>query len=425
MDWPAARRAARDVRALSDAELHALYAAALAEQSRRRFARFARAFDAAQDAIVEQLGTWESMRLALTNPTFLNKVCARVRDLQDPEDGWDIHYSHVVAIVRRCTNLQKITLHSRDLVCDEVMSAITAYSASLRSLEMLNWDFPEIPGQLTDSAIAAVARVHTDLVCLCLGGQPNLADGALHSINLPKLESLDLHSCRGISDSGMAPLMLRCTTLKTLDLGSTRIADATVSAVAMNCPNLICLSLNGSAVTDESVLTLAQRCPNIRLLALENTSVTDESAIALAHGCPRLGVLYLAKTSITSAALVALGSSECPLHQTYIHRCPHVTDAGVTAMLSKWRKVPMSLGGRTLELGLIGTGVTVASVLAIAASLPNLGTLNVENTPCALTDEAADALARGCPDLDEVWYDESIAQVSPATRRAHGFLCPQ
>jgi len=418
MDWPAARRAARDVRALSDAELHALYAAALAEQSRRRFARFARAFDAAQDAIVEQLGTWESMRLALTNPTFLNKVCARVRDLQDPEDGWDIHYSHVVAIVRRCTNLHEITLQSHYLVCDEVMSAITAYSASLRSLEMRH-------GQLTGSAIAAVARVHADLVCLSLDGQSNLADSALHSINLPKLETLNLNGCTGISDSGMAPLMLRCNALKALILSNTRIADATVSAVAMNCPNLISLSLDGSAVTDESVLTLAQRCPNIEELDLRDTSVTDESAIALAHGCPRLGVLYLAKTSITSAALVALGSSECPLRKVCIHRCPHVTDAGVTAMLSKWRKVPMSLGGRTLELGLIGTGVTVASVLAIAASLPNLGTLNVENTPCALTDEAADALARGCPDLDEVWYDESIAQVSPATRRAHGFLCPQ
>ena len=84
----------------------------------------------------------------------------------------------------------------------------------------------------------------------------------------------------------------------------------------------------------------------------------------------------------------------------------------------------MSLGARTLEINLTGTGVTVASVLAIAASLPNLVTLFVEDTPCALTDEAADALARGCPDLDYVRYDRSIAQVSPATRRAHNFLCP-
>ena len=136
-------------------------------------------------------------------------------------------------------------------------------------------------------------------------------------------------------------------------------------------------------------------------------------------------MLYLAKTSITSAALVALGSSECPLRKVYIHRCPHVTDAGVTAMLSKWRKVPMSLGARTLEINLNGTGVTVASVLAIAASLPNLVTLNVENTPCALTDRAADALARGCPDLDYVRYDRSIAQVVRATGRAHGFFRPQ
>ena len=214
-------------------------------------------------------------------------------------------------------------------------------------------------------------------------------------------------------------MMLRCTALKALILSNTRIADATVSAVAMNCPNLICLSLDGSAVTDESVLTLAQRCPNIEQLNLSDTSVTDESAIALAHGCPRLEVLYLVNTSITSAALVALGSSECPLHQFYFHRCPHVTDAGVTAMLSKWRN------RRTLGVCLKGTGVTVASVLAIAASLPNLLSLNVENTPFALTDEAADALARGCPDLLCVWYDRSTAQVSPATRRAHYFLRPQ
>ena len=83
----------------------------------------------------------------------------------------------------------------------------------------------------------------------------------------------------------------------------------------------------------------------------------------------------------------------------------------------------MFIGGKGVCLK--GTGVTVASVLAIAASLPNLVALNVENTPFALTDEAVDALARGCPDLLCVWYDRSIAQISPATRRARDFLRPQ
>ena len=73
-------------------------------------------------------------------------------------------------------------------------------------------------------------------------------------------------------------------------------------------------------------------------------------------------------------------------------KCRNVTDAGVATLLPKWKTAP------NVRLCLIDTGITVASVLAIAANVPNLTLLAVQRArDCHVTDEALCALAHGCP----------------------------
>lgn len=344
---------------------------------------FERVLDAVQDVLAKQLGFWQMMRLAQTSPTFLSRVCGRARDMSSVHefhsDIRKIEVRQLVALLRRCAGLRTVYMCGWNVgkfVCDEVMYALAAYCTSLRSLTMDD-------GEITDCAVATVARVHTDLVELNLHGQ-QLTDGALHAIaqHLPKLENLNLGTCKGISNSGVVALATRCTALKDLSLGGTRVADAAVSAVAMNCPLLEDLNLwDCDGVTDESIITLVERCPKINYLQLQGTS-------------------------ITCAALVALAAGECPLHDLGIEGCSHVSDAGVIAMVPKWRTI------ERLNIDLNSTGVTMASMLEVA-KLPNLVSLDVSKTPCAFTDEALLAFSH-CSALTHLYFDRTAARLTPA-----------
>ena len=350
---------------------------------------FERVLDAVHDVLAKQLGLWQMMRLAQTSPTFLSRVCGRAHDLSNAHplnlDIRKIEVRQLVALIRRCTGLRRVEISgwsNGKLVCDAVMYALAAYCTSLRSLTMDKGTIEK--GEITDCAVANVTRVHTDLVELSLHGQKQLTDGALHAIaqHLPKLEMLNLFGCKRISDSAVVALVTRCTALKDLSLSCTRISDAGVSAVAMNCPLLEDLSL------------------------YDCEGVTDQSIIALAERCPKINYLQLQGTSITCAALVALAAGECPLHDLEFEGCSHVSDAGVIAMVPKWRTV-----GR-LDLDFTDTGVTVASMLEVA-KLPNLVTLDIHKTPCAFTDEALLAFSH-CPALTHLYFDSSAARLTPA-----------
>ena len=102
--------------------------------------------------------------------------------------------------------------------------------------------------------------------------------------------------------------------------------------------------------------------------------------------------LDLSRATITDAALSSLASGECPLEYLRLFDCPNVSDAGLAALLPKWR---------TTRLVLIiegSTRVTVASVFAIAAQVPNARQLHIE---VEVTDEALDAVAHGCPNIQQ------------------------
>ena len=365
-----------------------------------RSTRLEHVLDVVHDEITSKFALWDSMhymmRLAQTSKTIHSIVCARElyfsRDCLDEADA-----DRAVAHLQRCAGLRRIMLHG--IFGADVMLAIAARCTSLRSLFLGNGFMG-----VTDNDIAAVLRVHTGIVELTLKSLHDLTDSALQSIaqHLPQLELLVLDDCIGITNVGVSKLVRSCTALKEIDLRFSPVGGAAVAAIANNCPLLHTLYL---ATTH--LLTGTSHFTDTQL---------DEGIAALARGCPVLRHLDLSRATITDAALSSLASGECPLEYLRLFDCPNVSDAGLAALLPKWRTT-------RLVLSIIGsTRVTVASVFAIAAQVPNARELFIE---VEVTDEALYAVAHGCRNLSSFDFNRWIHCVSRSMVVAVGISHPK
>ena len=300
---------------------------------------------------------------------------------------------------------------------DEVILALTGYCESLRSLEC--YDGFECLG-VSDSAIATVARVHTDIAELALGWQERLTDDALRSIaqHLPKLKVLKIDGSTSFTDAGVIELVQSCTSLKTIHLCDLRCIDTddvnlVISAIAKNCRRLEDLQFCAEGFDED----LEYICPVDTKL--------DEAFAALAPGCPLLRALDLRRLPISDVALIAL--ADCPIRDLRLCDCPNVTDASVTAFLPTWRILPdvnLYFGHNAMTAASIS-----ALILAIAAQVPNLISLSFFSkwSKC-ITDAHLDALARGCPNLMQFEFDdhhdEMEARFEPNYRMEHHWEWP-
>ena len=340
-----------------------------------RRSSFARVFDAVGEELVADLQLADVMRLAQTSSTFLGSVCCRVRSLQLNEVVKNADAQQATALLRRCTGVKTVRMldfhvlrqdEAKNYISDdEIINALMAHCTSLRSLTLEGSDYRRFA---TDSAVAAMARMFTDLEELFLTDQVALTDVALRAmaVHLPKLRLLHCDYCPGISDAGVIELVQKCTSLRSLNLSETHNTDAAGIAIGQTCPNLELLCLN--------------------MTETENKSITDRSLVAIAQGCARLTCLEMSQASLSIVGIEALAASGCRLKKLNLCYCD-ISDACVRALLP--------ILGAAMTLDLDWTGVTVASVSMIANAVPNLRTLYIHNSSCIITYEACAAL-KGC-----------------------------
>lgn len=312
-------------------------------------------------------------------------MCCRVRSLQLHEII-DADANQATALLRRCTGVKTVRIldswSCKDISDDAIINALMAHCTSLRSLTLPgNYDFNR--GFASDSAVAAMARMFTDLEELVLSHQEALTDVALRAmaVHLPKLRRLKCYFCPGISDAGVIELVQKCTSLRSLNLGETPITDAAGIAIGQNCPNLEVLRL-GMAETG-------------------NMSITDRSLVAIARGCARLTCLGLGGALLSIVGIEALAASGCHLQELNLWNCSLISDACVAALL------PMLSAAPKLTIDLDGTGVTVASVSMLANAVPNLISLSLYTNSCIITYEACAAL-KGCPALRDLCVNHEL-----------------
>jgi F-box/leucine-rich repeat protein 2/20 len=357
------------------------------------------------------------MGLALTSNTFLGGVCGRARTLNFVESfGYDVSdgfgANQVTALLRRCDGLRYVSMRGdRPLVDDQLVVALMAYCTSLRSLTLTS-------GSLTDSAVAAMVRVHAGLVELNFACQHKLTDVAPCAIakHLPKLELLNLSYAGAgrrragdneISDDGVIALAQKCTALKTLRLSGIPVTDAALLAVAEHCPELRVLSVGDcDHISDAGVIALVQRCAALKSLDLENTRVTDDVVSAVAKNCPYLEELDLCaqdgdfeiRRDVTDNALRTIAKYLPKLQALRLEDRERISDAGVIELVRSCTALK--------TLNVCDTLVTDAAVVAIAKHCPIIEDLNLQMTNydssrngTVLTDESVVALGQNCPRL--------------------------
>ena len=68
----------------------------------------------------------------------------------------------------------------------------------------------------------------------------------------PKLKSLDLDGCWGVTDRGFIQIAHACHNLEHLNVSFTRIGDDWLGALSEYCSDLLSLNLHRTSVTDVS-----------------------------------------------------------------------------------------------------------------------------------------------------------------------------
>lgn len=250
---------------------------------------------------------------------------------------------------------------------------------------------------LTDEDVATIAQLTSlhDLKIGWVGSGPR---------RLPKL---DVEGVRAATDVGIAPLIERNPSLKTVNWTGGTVDGRTLAALG-RLTGLVELHLREIRMDDEALagltpatklreLTLAgapigdaglahlARLPQLQILDLRRTRVTSAGMVHLAQ-LPNLTQLNLDETAIDDAGLLALHPRVAALDLLSLHGT-RITDAGVVTLADAGRLMTLDLGGTQLSdaslpvlgrlpqlhgLYLSGAGTTAAGEASIIASRPYL-----------------------------------------------------
>eukprot|EP00899_Mesostigma_viride_P012606 jgi/Mesvir1/21346/Mv20836-RA.1 len=255
-----------------------------------------------------------------------------------------------------------------------------------------------------------------------------------------QLTTLELDSCRGVSDICLFSVAAKCSELRNLDVGGCQlITDAGVSAIAAACRQLEHLNLGSlPSVTDGSMLAIAALCPHLQHLDVNETNVRDVGIIAVARSCPALRVLNVADCKGVGDDSAVVVAENCQMLESLEYSESGIGDRGVAAVMLKCLQLQeldiyceasddvVRLGPgscRQLFSLSIYADLTnhVISVLAAHCSvLTHLVLYNVA------TDDMVAAFAAHCPHLEvldaddsEVLTDAGVMAVANNCRRLH------
>lgn len=189
-----------------------------------------------------------------------------------------LHASHVAQMQEYCVNMSTLKLcgYRRDELFRHSLPCLTSLDLSkCTTANILAQSVSENCHALTvlklvdchdlsNSAVALLARGCPDLIFLNLDRCDKLSDAAVISLSLAcsKLSSLSLRRVHKVTDTGVMSLQ-RCSALVHLDLsGCPKVSNASLDALAVGCTALASLVLgrcmvvvDGSRVTTKRVLS--------------------------------------------------------------------------------------------------------------------------------------------------------------------------
>lgn len=244
--------------------------------------------------------------------------------------------SHAVdSLEKYCKNLTSISI----IDCNDPTASI------LR----LAWGFPKLksislmdcPG-LSDHAVMDLARYCPLLESLNISGSNSITDAAF--VNLMrfdlKLKHLDFSECPNLTTVHICQLIENCKDyLQCLNLEDIPHLDIVrVINTLRHCRHLTAINFGGqTALTDEMIIPLIQSLPLLHGVAFSRCKLlTDKTIKALQAHCPRLSNLAISRSLISDEGLALLVELPNLLHFD-ISECPNVTNEGIILFCSGHR----------------------------------------------------------------------------------------
>jgi len=239
---------------------------------------------------------------------------------------------------------------------------------------------------------------------------------------LDHIEELDLSGCRGVTDRGLAELLLHTHSLRRLDVSyCAGIGVRTFQQLARCCPSLTYLSVSACrSFNDECLRAIGGGLHKLRELHMDDCwNVTATGVLHLANGCKHLRMINCSGTynAVNESALQALvdrcstsikelNFTGCPLTDAALRVLMRGRDTGTgdgvdgdiqAGGLTRLRRLQISILGRMgpSAAELTDTGITH---IAHSAAASTLRTLDISGCQ-TLTDASIQLLALHCPNL--------------------------
>lgn len=235
---------------------------------------------------------------------------------------------------------------------------------------------------------------------------PNLTD-----INLPYHLSADdvklipYESLLAISFGGyhtsehfLEELCINCPHLCSINISSCDLNNSHIEVLVRYHKNMQSLMLTVDQDMHEGLVPLVAISTSLEYLSLDSPFITDLTVNALATHCPRLKCLMLDRSpTISSRAMADLLHRCSKLEQLHLPFSCCVNDALLFVLSASCRSL--------LQLVIHGAQVTDTGILALAAALPGLQSLDLSSCH-GISDASVQAVCYHCRDLRELFLDD-------------------
>ncbi|XP_077482441.1 F-box/LRR-repeat protein 15 isoform X2 [Stigmatopora argus] len=149
----------------------------------------------------------------------------------------------------------------------------------------------------------------------------------------PRLQTLDLSGCNGLTRHALVAVSLTCVHLRHLAVARCDFVDGpSLRSLADHCGELRSLDLSGCCrLTDATICYLAKKCVRLTFLSLAvNENITDESVEDVAKNCRGLEHLDLTCCLRVRDVSIRTVAEYCPkLQSLKVKHCHHVTESSL------------------------------------------------------------------------------------------------
>ena len=263
--------------------------------------------------------------------------------------------TNIKSLVASQKLMLKVSINNSPAVTDESLKIIAQNCAGLKELSVTYCENVVFAPETMATFSSACFRLVKLKLCTRLRIDEALRQVSIYCVYL---EELDVRLCPEVDDGALAPVLLRCTCLKLLNLARTAVSTKSFAVIARRCQFITSLSMslnvNGRGIAKVFSMMKGKLVSfsgfmfprailasvvfwgeSMRSLDLCLSRVSDEILICIAQNCINLSYLSVSdfkKVKLSDASLQALSSSTPFLRTLIIWGGCCITDQGVLAL---------------------------------------------------------------------------------------------